>query len=327
MPSNVREVEVSEIALLTPQRRKVDGNPMSDEVLLEGDLHNNILEGDIQKQKLFLDGEVARVHTEEHEAASFNNGMNEDKPSYDNNEIDTVSSDWVNMKMSDLIEMKQLIDEVYGRGVFEKAIGNDFAKLVSKVRDKILQPKAVNDRARKNIKENQGELGKKEKPNNGENTVKPQNKIFLQALIGRTMDKEGKSESEAVQLVPTLPRIEGGNVVVQVDKKEYQQSVKNLQFGVIGRINFQNKELELTTMDIHRQLASFGQISDFKLVALRKGFYHVILHSMSDQTTSMCKGPVNLHPDIFRVSRWLPGFNPATQFISTLQVWIRIKDP
>lgn len=154
-------------------------------------------------------------------------------------------------------------------------------------------------------------------------------KTFLEALTSNGSKTNNSSDrvNEAVPLSPSMmPRMEGGNVVVQVDESEYQEAVKNLQFSVIGRYTLQNKDVAVTTMEIHIKLASFWQISDFKLIALGRGCYHVILRSMSDQSIAMSKEPIKLKPRIFRVSRWLPGFNPSSQVLSTTQVWIRIKE-
>lgn len=115
-----------------------------------------------------------------------------------------------------------------------------------------------------------------------------------------------------------------GNVVVQIDETEYQKDFIDLQFNIIRRIALQNRESLPTTMEMHRKLSSFLQINNLKLIALVKGCYHVLLQAMSDRSTTMSKGPVNLKPCIFRVVRWSLGFNPPNQVISTTQVWIRL---
>lgn len=45
---------------------------------------------------------------------------------------------------------------------------------------------------------------------------------------------------------------------------------------------------------------------------------------MEDQSIAMSFGVVNLKPTVFRVTRWVPDFNPAKQKLTNSQVWIRM---
>lgn len=77
--------------------------------------------------------------------------------------------------------------------------------------------------------------------NNGKQTFQAESekkKSFLEAVTNRK-----KKDIEAVPMLSNMkPKIEGGNVVVQIDEREYQKAVNDLQFSVIGCITVQNRE-------------------------------------------------------------------------------------
>lgn len=47
---------------------------------------------------------------------------------------------------------------------------------------------------------------------------------------------------------------------------------------------------------------------------------------MADPSQALSLGVVNLKPGIFRVSRWVPYFNPVVQRQTNTQIWVRIYD-
>lgn len=116
------------------------------------------------------------------------------------------------------------------------------------------------------------------------------------------------------------------NVVVQVDKREYQHAIRELQFSVIVRIILQRGDAPPTTLELKQKLVSVGGFSNYKLIPLSKGYYHVLVRSMEEQSKVMTAGPVNTKPGDLRVSRWTPDFDPDTPRHSTTQVWLRMYD-
>lgn len=64
-------------------------------------------------------------------------------------------------------------------------------------------------------------------------------------------------------------------------------------------------------------------MQNFKVVSMCGSLDHVILNSIEDHSFEMSHGPVNTEPGTFRVSRWMPGFDPACLKMTT-QVWIRL---
>lgn len=62
----------------------------------------------------------------------------------------------------------------------------------------------------------------------------------------------------------------------------------------------------------------------FKLIPLGRGYYHVLINNMENQSTATTAGPVNTNPGVFRVTRWTPDFNTGNMKNNVTQVWLKI---
>lgn len=134
-------------------------------------------------------------------------------------------------------------------------------------------------------------------------------KNFKEALLGCN-GKIPREEYGVNQMMKRfkIPRYEGGNLVIDLDKEDYKRGVEELKYNVVGRL-FLTKGCEHpTTMELKNKLAQIWGVPNFKIVPLGGGYFHIIQNSMSDQSTEMSSGLVNTSPGTFRVSQWHQGF-------------------
>lgn len=47
-----------------------------------------------------------------------------------------------------------------------------------------------------------------------------------------------------------IPRVEGGNVVVEIDEDDNHKGVNELMFSVVGKLSLQNGEVAPSTLDL-----------------------------------------------------------------------------
>lgn len=95
---------------------------------------------------------------------------------------------------------------------------------------------------------------------------------------------------------------------------------------MVGKLRLHKGEQMPTNMNLKEQLRSIWGLTNFNLVAMKAGIFHVICHAFEDQSSIMSHGAVNLKSGVLRVMRWQPGFNHASFTITTSQVWIRILE-
>lgn len=94
------------------------------------------------------------------------------------------------------------------------------------------------------------------------------------------------------------PKIEGGNVTVEIDEVEYQKGVVENQFSVIGRV-FVRRVLLPTIKELKKKLELAWKAPKFRIIPLGKGFYHIFIESMEDQSQIMSVRAANLKPGVF----------------------------
>lgn len=96
---------------------------------------------------------------------------------------------------------------------------------------------------------------------------------------------------------------------MDLDEEEYKKGVKSLKFSVVSKI-FLRKGYSLPiTMELKTKLGDSYGLSNFKLVPMGAGHYHVTLGSMDEQCKFMAYDPINISLRTFRVARWQPGFD------------------
>lgn len=87
------------------------------------------------------------------------------------------------------------------------------------------------------------------------------NKSFKEASLSssnKVRDASLIKESDTLPLIPsTMLKMEGGNVVVQIDEQDYQKAIKYLQFSVIGHLTLHKYDSVPTIMEVQWKLASF----------------------------------------------------------------------
>lgn len=73
-----------------------------------------------------------------------------------------------------------------------------------------------------------------------------------------------------------------------------------------------------------QKLTTIWKITKFKVILIRKGEYHLLVHNISDQNIVLTWGAVHITPRVFRVNSWIPGYDFRKQMKITTQVWTRI---
>lgn len=79
-----------------------------------------------------------------------------------------------------------------------------------------------------------------------------------------------------------LPRVEGGNLVVDMDEEDFRLGVNELQHSIVGRLFLTKGSNPPTTMELRAKLQSSWCVESFKLVPMGGGLHHIILQSMED---------------------------------------------
>lgn len=79
-----------------------------------------------------------------------------------------------------------------------------------------------------------------------------------------------------------------------------------------------------TTIEVKNKPTESLNISNFKVIILGKGLFHILLHSLNDQCTTLVSGTIFLKLGLMQFNRWTLSFNALSQSQSSTQVWIRI---
>lgn len=128
-----------------------------------------------------------------------------------------------------------------------------------------------------------------------------------------------------MQLKPiSIPRIEGGNVVVEVDEDDYRKGVMELQFSVVGRLFIQKGEIAPTMLELKTKLQNAWGINNLKVIPLDRCVFHVLLRCMENQSLAMTFGTMYTKPGVLRISQWYLGFNPKNHILTTVQQWVKV---
>lgn len=123
--------------------REEDNNHLTEEIGKNGVLQNSLLIGNIDKQKRFLYEEhiISRPQSVG-KGSTSDKGDGEDEKITQDNELPV---DLKNAMMMELIDIKEMTDELYGPGIFDQAVSEDFSSLIKKVRIQLIQQKVADE--------------------------------------------------------------------------------------------------------------------------------------------------------------------------------------
>lgn len=82
----------------------------------------------------------------------------------------------------------------------------------------------------------------------------------MEDVIGVREQLHGKEDGVPIKHLSLL-RIEGGNIVVEVDKEQYQKGINEPNYSVVGRLSLQKGDLIPTTMELRCKLEALWKIS------------------------------------------------------------------
>lgn len=87
------------------------------------------------------------------------------------------------------------------------------------------------------------------------------------------MPKTNGDNGSSVPMKPlSITRVEGGNLLVELDVDDYKKGVEELRFSVVGRNHLQKGSSAPTTMELRRMLASTWGFDTFKLLPMGVAF-------------------------------------------------------
>lgn len=74
-----------------------------------------------------------------------------------------------------------------------------------------------------------------------------------------------------------MPRIEGGNLMVELDEAGYEKGINELRYNVVGRLFLQKSLASPTTMALKEKLTAVWGLNIFKFIPMGGGYRHVLL--------------------------------------------------
>lgn len=87
--------------------------------------------------------------------------------------------------------------------------------------------------------------------------------------------------SRVLSLIPaSQPRMERGNIAIQINEVEYDRGVEEIQHNVIGRIFHHRGEVMLSTMEIRGHLELIWKTSKFMIIPIGRGYFHIFIDNM-----------------------------------------------
>lgn len=92
---------------------------------------------------------------------------------------------------------------------------------------------------------------------------------------------------------------------------------------MIGQLILQEGEIASITLEWKTKLQAIWRIENLKVIPLGREVFHVLLHSINDQSLLIAYSMSYTRLGLLRISRWHPGFNPKNHIQTMLQVWVR----
>lgn len=125
---------------------------------------------------------------------------------------------------------------VYGISTMKKHAIDEECESVAGVR----RNTAAGDRSIVEVTSNQAD---------GEGVMNSRTKDIVYA---DALDSIGKANP---MYATSMPRLEGGNVIVDIDETEHQKGIKENSFSVFGRLNLQKGQLPPNTMELKQKFS------------------------------------------------------------------------
>lgn len=145
----------------------------------------------------------------------------------------------------------------------------------------------------------------------------------------RTFAQVLGNQSTAIPMkVSEPPKYVGGNIQIEIDEEEYRLGLMEHEHSLIGRLVLLKGDKPLKTVELKEKLSKIWglDVNSWQLVALGKGYYNMHMKTMDAKSRVFSRGAIFLKPGVFRISQWVPDFNPSKQKQTNSQVWIRIFD-
>lgn len=119
----------------------------------------------------------------------------------------------------------------------------------------------------------------------------------------------------------------GEYLSVKVDDALVKYGVSELVPSLIGKLSLVQGDSPYSLDALYSKLSQiWGITGDWQLVPLGKGYYNIQLPSLADRDRVLDRRSWSLKPGLFRLQRWVRGFNPYKVNTTLAQVWVRIYE-
>ncbi|XP_050223701.1 uncharacterized protein LOC126673551 [Mercurialis annua] len=117
----------------------------------------------------------------------------------------------------------------------------------------------------------------------------------------------------------------GGFIAIKINQTVYEQQLLLCKNALIARIVLAKGESPWKLFDLKKKLTSVWNLkSEWKLISMGRGYYHVILNTMEEKNAIWGKGVIALKPGTLRLQPWSPDFDPSIQRTTNAQIWVRL---
>ena len=125
-------------------------------------------------------------------------------------------------------------------------------------------------------------------------------------------------------IYPPRTSIPGSYHAVKINSDLYHKRLAICQFSLIGRVVLNKGDTPWKLANLRDRLAAIWNLSSqWRLISLGKGYFHILLTSKSEKDVVWGRGSLSLKPRVLCLQRWVPGFDPSKEKTTNTQVWVR----
>ena len=117
----------------------------------------------------------------------------------------------------------------------------------------------------------------------------------------------------------------GGYIAIKINQQIYEQRLAMCENALIARLILSKGESPWKLVELKKKISTvWGLTTNWKLISLGRGFYHIILTSKVEKNVVWSRGAISLKPGILRLQHWTLDFDPADKKSTNTQFWVRL---
>lgn len=154
---------------------------------------------------------------------------------------------------------------------------------------------------------------------NSKNGLAPPKARTFASIVSDTTES-----SIALSQLP-IPTVRGEVTYIKISEDVYQEQLRTCRSNLIGRLLLRKGSMPMKTVDLKRALSVLWRLhGDWRLIPLGKGYFDIHLDTEDDMRRIWGGGACTLANGIFRLSQWVPDFQPGMVVPQThAQVWVK----